>query len=110
MKCPRCDGSELEERVRDGITVDRCSGCRGIWLDRGELERLIARAAEDDDRFDDSRSPERDRRDDDRNRWPRGDDDDDRHTWRRDGRGGPWAGRAPYRKKRWFESLSDIFD
>jgi hypothetical protein len=33
----------MEELDRDGITIDRCRSCRGIWLDRGELERLTAR-------------------------------------------------------------------
>jgi Zn-finger nucleic acid-binding protein len=44
MKCPRCEGIVLEEIDRSGITVDRCGSCRGIWLDRGELEKLLARA------------------------------------------------------------------
>ena len=45
MNCPRCT-STLEELDRDGITIDRCTSCRGIWLDRGELERLTARVRE----------------------------------------------------------------
>ena len=44
MKCPRCESTVLDERERDGVTIDVCPQCRGIWLDRGELERLIARA------------------------------------------------------------------
>jgi len=44
MKCPRCETIVLEEIDRDGITVDRCASCRGMWLDRGELEKLLARA------------------------------------------------------------------
>jgi uncharacterized protein len=44
MKCLRCETSVLEERERDGVTIDVCPKCRGIWLDRGELEKLIARA------------------------------------------------------------------
>ena len=39
--CPR-DGSELVEVTRNGVTIDACPACRGIWLDRGELEKLIA--------------------------------------------------------------------
>ena len=45
MKCPRCETTALDERERDGITIDVCANCRGLWLDRGELEKLIARAA-----------------------------------------------------------------
>ncbi|HEU0032612.1 MAG TPA: zf-TFIIB domain-containing protein [Kofleriaceae bacterium] len=51
MHCPRCHTSELVERERLGISIDLCSSCRGVWLDRGELDKLIARSrdAEDDD-------------------------------------------------------------
>lgn len=42
MLCPRCQ-TALEEIDRSGITVDRCASCRGIWLDRGELEKVLAR-------------------------------------------------------------------
>ena len=41
--CPKC-GEELEEILFRGVTVDRCSGCSGVWLDSGEVERLTARA------------------------------------------------------------------
>ena len=44
MQCPRCANVVLDELDRNGVTVDRCGTCRGIWLDRGELEKLIARA------------------------------------------------------------------
>jgi len=40
MICPKC-GSEMRGYERNGVTVDQCTGCRGIFLDRGELERLI---------------------------------------------------------------------
>jgi len=33
----------MEDLDRDGITIDRCMSCRGVWLDRGELERLTSR-------------------------------------------------------------------
>jgi Zn-finger nucleic acid-binding protein len=46
MNCPRCTGLSLQEIDRDGITLDRCEICRGIWLDRGELEKLLARGRE----------------------------------------------------------------
>lgn len=44
MHCPRCQNELLDEIDRNGVTVDRCAKCRGIWLDRGELEKLVARA------------------------------------------------------------------
>lgn len=51
MICPRCNKPTLDERERDGVTIDVCSECRGIWLDRGELERLIAMAGREMDRY-----------------------------------------------------------
>jgi len=55
MNCPRCESALLDERDRDGITIDVRQNCRGIWLDRGELERLVARANEDRDHFEHQR-------------------------------------------------------
>jgi Zn-finger nucleic acid-binding protein len=40
MTCPKCQG-EMRHYERSGVTVDQCTECRGIFLDRGELERLI---------------------------------------------------------------------
>jgi uncharacterized protein len=40
LTCPKC-GSEMRSYERNGVVVDQCTGCRGIFLDRGELERLI---------------------------------------------------------------------
>ena len=39
LVCPKC-GSDMRAYERNGVTVDQCTGCRGIFLDRGELERL----------------------------------------------------------------------
>lgn len=89
MNCPRCETATLDERVRDGVTIDVCHTCRGVWLDRGELERLIARTTAD---LDDD-----DRRHRDAPHTGRHHDDSDDH---RKGR----------RKKGWLESLGDIFD
>ena len=38
--CPKCQ-SPMRSYERNGVTVDQCSGCRGVFLDRGELERLV---------------------------------------------------------------------
>lgn len=40
LSCPKC-GSEMRSYERNGVTVDQCTGCRGVFLDRGELEHLI---------------------------------------------------------------------
>ncbi len=45
MKCP-IDGSDLTMTERQGIEIDYCPKCRGVWLDRGELDKIIDRAAE----------------------------------------------------------------
>ncbi|WP_417474309.1 zf-TFIIB domain-containing protein [Luteimonas mephitis] len=44
MQCPTCDNVNLAMADRHGIEIDYCPQCRGIWLDRGELDRLIERA------------------------------------------------------------------
>ena len=44
MLCPVCETVNLAMTDRQGIEIDYCPQCRGIWLDRGELDRLIERA------------------------------------------------------------------
>lgn len=44
MKCPT-DDSVLQISERQGIEIDYCPTCRGVWLDRGELDKLIERSA-----------------------------------------------------------------
>jgi len=51
MNCPRCVTEPLDERVRDGVMIDVCGSCRGIWLDRGELEKLTARARDEEAQY-----------------------------------------------------------
>lgn len=45
MKCPVCTTTELLISERQGIEIDYCGQCRGVWLDRGELDKLIERSA-----------------------------------------------------------------
>ncbi len=40
MKCPRCNIG-MEKKTKQGITIDKCKKCGGLWLDKGEIERLI---------------------------------------------------------------------
>ena len=44
MKCP-VDGSILVIAERQGVEIDYCPECRGVWLDRGELDKIIERSA-----------------------------------------------------------------
>jgi Zn-finger nucleic acid-binding protein len=70
MKCPVCVEETLVISSREGVEIDHCPQCRGVWLDRGELDKIIDRAspsapARDDrsrgnDRYDD-RDRDRDR-------------------------------------------------
>lgn len=106
MHCPS-DQTQLQMMDRQGVEIDYCPRCRGIWLDRGELDKLIDRAASaapaqyrdhDDDRDDDRRYAmpatssygARHRDDDD-------DDDDDRRRY----------GQQRKRRRGW---LGDLFD
>jgi Zn-finger nucleic acid-binding protein len=41
LVCPKC-GSPMRTYARNGITIDQCTACHGIFLDRGELEQLIS--------------------------------------------------------------------
>lgn len=45
MKCPHCADSTLVMAERQGVEIDYCPACRGIWLDRGELDKLLERAS-----------------------------------------------------------------
>ncbi|MEN9416882.1 MAG: hypothetical protein RI988_502 [Pseudomonadota bacterium] len=44
MKCPTCTDTALVMSDRQGIEIDYCPQCRGVWLDRGELDKLIERS------------------------------------------------------------------
>jgi Zn-finger nucleic acid-binding protein len=93
MQCP-VDGTTLAMADRQGVEIDYCPQCRGVWLDRGELDKLIDREASAAGPAPVSREPERERP-----RY-RDDDDDDRHF------GGYGGGHK--RKKKGF--LSEIFE
>lgn len=95
MLCPHCNATLLMTE-RQGVEIDYCPKCRGVWLDRGELEKLLDRSVERETR-EPSREPRG--RDVPRDAYRYDDDDRDRHSDRYYGK----------RKKResWF---SEIFD
>ena len=80
MKCPSCSTSSLVITERSDIEIDYCPQCRGVWLDRGELDKLIERSAAE-------------------TKWHRHLDDDDRYK----------PGYTGY-KKRKKGFLGDLFD
>lgn len=49
LTCPVCQGS-MKEVSRSGVVIDTCTRCRGVWLDRGELEKLAAVVVDQDQR------------------------------------------------------------
>ena len=100
MICPSCGTATLAERERDGVNVDVCQTCRGVWLDRGELEKLtsLARADCEANAGADAPGPLRDSDDSPQRGIRIRSDDDGAHI------------AAPRRKRRWYESFGDIFD
>jgi len=46
MKCPNCKDINLVMTDRNGIEIDYCPECRGVWLDRGELDKIIERSTQ----------------------------------------------------------------
>jgi Zn-finger nucleic acid-binding protein len=51
MQCP-VDGARLEMSERQGVEIDYCPTCRGVWLDRGELDKIVERSESYDRSFD----------------------------------------------------------
>ncbi|MDR9854289.1 zf-TFIIB domain-containing protein [Paenibacillus sp. VCA1] len=47
MKCPICEDSRMKEVEKNGILIDICPTCKGVWLDRGELDKLMANVREE---------------------------------------------------------------
>lgn len=81
MRCP-VDGTTLTLAERAGVEIDYCPQCRGVWLDRGELDRIIDRSTAGYDRgrrYDDHREryePDRHGHDDHDDRRHQGEGDD----------------------------------
>jgi len=98
MLCPN-DQTELVISDRQGVEIDYCPKCRGVWLDRGELDKIIDRTMPS------APAPvaesERRVQTDSRNARPYRDDDDD---WDDDDR------RYGRKKKKRESFLSDLFD
>lgn len=45
MKCPIDTDTDLQMSERQGIEIDYCPKCRGVWLDRGEIDKIVERSA-----------------------------------------------------------------
>ncbi|NRQ51122.1 zf-TFIIB domain-containing protein [Aeromicrobium stalagmiti] len=98
MKCPT-DNATLVMSERSGIEIDYCPECRGVWLDRGELDKIIDRATADVPAPAPAAAPApapqqyAEPRYDDRQRY-----------------GQQPYGQQPYRKKKKEHWLSELFD
>lgn len=47
MNCPVCKDAQLVMTERQGLEIDYCPTCRGVWLDRGELDKIIERSTQE---------------------------------------------------------------
>jgi len=59
VQCPVCDDQQLAISSREGVEIDYCPQCRGVWLDRGELDKIIDRAGPGGAPVPPTREPER---------------------------------------------------
>ena len=101
MLCPVCK-IELRMTDRQGVEVDYCPQCRGVWLDRGELDKVLEReAAALQATQPVGQRRESERRDDYRDDRKRNDDDRDRGGYRE-------GGSYPRKKKGGF--LGELFE
>ncbi|BBN99537.1 zf-TFIIB domain-containing protein [Sporolactobacillus terrae] len=106
MYCPICDEVRMKEVEKDGVLIDVCPNCKGMWLDRGELDKLSRRVQE-------VRRPFNDWYDDDDEHNARHDKERDRHYHdQRNDRDDYVKGKYPRRKKKKsvMDMLGDIFD
>lgn len=94
MKCPN-DSATLVMSERAGVEIDYCPECRGVWLDRGELDKILDRAEVEASRLS---APNRDVQYSSR----RSDDDDDDRDRRYEGHSG-------YRGKKKEHWLGELF-
>ncbi len=59
MNCPVCDGVRMREVEKDGVLIDVCPSCKGVWLDRGELEKLMSEFKQERQGYDEWHEKER---------------------------------------------------
>ncbi len=89
MKCPACN-VDLKMSDREGVEIDYCPQCRGVWLDRGELDKIVERTTSH------YSAKRRDYDDDDDDRYKERRYDSDHHHY------------PPQRKRKSF--LGEMFD
>ena len=103
MKCPNCNET-LVMADRQGIEIDYCPSCRGVWLDRGELDKIIERTAE----YGPAQQPQQPQQPQHPGSYEKGKDYYDKDYYDKDKRYSPNDPNYKHRKKKGF--LSDFFD
>jgi len=108
MNCPICNDVRMREVEKDRVTIDVCPNCKGVWLDRGELEKLMSEVRQERQEYNDwyeerSRRPER-------NDYQRYDDDHRKYEQRHHDSGYRPPYYKPKRKKSVLDRLGDLFD
>lgn len=104
MKCPS-DGSTLAIAERNGVEIDYCPDCRGVWLDRGELDKILERASS----MDNGPQPQHGSYASGQARGGGGDDDDRGYGGYRDQRSfDPRSGGRPPKKKNWLSEMLEF--
>jgi Zn-finger nucleic acid-binding protein len=102
MKCPVCN-VELQIAVRAGIEIDYCPNCRGVWLDRGELDKIIERHVQETQSLMRGAPPTYAPEPPQPRPRPHYEDDDEYYY-------DPYHKRKRRKKRDWLEDLFDIFD
>lgn len=114
MNCPVCD-AKLREVNKMNVQVDICPDCKGIWLDRGELEKLLEIAAQGGSQ---SAAPERSEprreeyRSEERREYREHDDHDEKRRYEEHGhneRGGYDSHGRPRKKESFLTNIMDMF-
>lgn len=91
MDCPVCKTTQLMMTERAGVEIDYCPQCRGVWLDRGELDKILERSRETTPAArSEAHAPQR-----------------DEHGYRNSHGAGHGQQQKPYRKKSIWEELFD---
>ena len=99
MKCPVCKDVTLLMSERKGIEIDYCPECRGIWLDRGELDKLLEK--EDTYNKEHRNNYEHHEKSNYQEHYPH--DEDDYYKNHKDGK-------YPYKKRKRESFVGEIFD
>lgn len=97
MKCPVCAGIDLKMAERQGVEIDYCPECRGVWLDRGELDKIIERAEPHSTAFYTQPQPQ----------YQQSDHNQQQYGKQHHGEDHGYGQNGQYRKKSW---ISELFD